>query len=159
LGRPRQGHLTVPEAVNPDHALIQRFLASPGPCRVDTNPVARDFDAHLIRWDEARRELTLRFRTGERHLQGNGVVQGGLVSAMLDFGLAFAVLAMVTPPRSAVTAALHVQFEAAVTGAELEVRAAVDRIGGRLAFASAELGRVGSTDVLARASSTLAVLG
>lgn len=145
---------------NPDHALVHGFLATPTqPLALDSNPLAVDLATRLQAWDAEARVLTLRFSPVARHLQGNGVVQGGLVTAMLDFGLAFCVLALVDPPKTAVTVALNVHFERAVLPGELEVRARVDRIGGRLAFATAQLGPAGSAEVSARATATLAVTG
>lgn len=145
---------------NPDHALVRHYVSAPsGAVQVDTNPLAGDLLMRLQAWDDAARLLVIRFNPGGRHRQGNGVVQGGVVATMLDFGLAFAVLAMLDPPKTAATVALNVQFERAVMPGELEVRATIDRLGGRLAFATATLSQAGGTEVLARASATLSVTG
>ena len=147
-------------AGNPDHALIQRFMLAPDqPLALGSNPLADDLGCRLQAWDPAARQLTLRFCPDGRAVQGNGVVQGGMVTAMLDFGLAFVVLALLAPPKAAVTVALHVHFEQAVLPGELEVLARVDRLGGRLAFASAQIGRPGLEEVLARSTATLALTG
>ena len=145
---------------NADQALVRRFVQAPArPLAVDSNPLAVQLGGRLDAWDAAARELTLRFCPGADAVQGNGVVQGGLVTAMLDFGLAFCVLALLEPPKVAVTVTLNVQFQQAVLPGDLEVRARIDRLGGRLAFASASISRAGSDEVLARATSTLAVIG
>lgn len=152
--------MTMAAPRNPDHALIRRFLAQPAqPLALDSNPLAAELNTRLHAWNSEDRLLTLRFSPGMRQLQGNGVVQGGLVTAMLDFGLAFCVLASIAPPRTAVTASLHTHFERAVLPGELEVRAKVDRVGSRLAFTTAQLTRAGDFEVLARATATLAVVG
>lgn len=146
--------------VNADQALVRRFVQSPAlPLMVDSNPLAVQLGGRLDAWDPVGRHLTLRFCPDAGAVQGNGVVQGGMVTAMLDFGLAFGVLALLEPPRMAVTVTLNVQFEQAVLPGELEVHARVDRLGGRLAFATASIRRPGSDNVLARATSTLAVIG
>ncbi len=145
---------------NADQALVRRFVQAPArPLAVDSNPLAMQLGGHLTAWEPIGRQLTLRFCPDASAVQGNGVVQGGLVTAMLDFGLAFGVLALLEPPKMAVTVTLNVQFEQAVRPGDLEVRARVDRLGGRLAFATASISRLGSDDVLARATSTLAVIG
>lgn len=146
------------DVLNPDHALVRRYIAAPSHAvRVDTNPLAADLRMRLQAFDDAARTLVTRFEPAAHHLQGNGVVQGGIVATMLDFGLAFGVLAMLAPQKTAATVALNVQFERAVMPGELEVRATVDRLGGRLAFATATLCQAGGAEVLARASATLAV--
>lgn len=148
------------EASNPDHVLIRRFLLSPErPLPLNSNGLAEDLRCRLQAWDPVRRQLTLRFNPDARAVQGNGVVHGGLVTAMLDFGLALCVLAQLDPPKSAVTVALHVHFEQAVAPGDLEVCAHIDRLGGRLAFASASLNRTGVDQVLARGTATLAIAG
>jgi acyl-coenzyme A thioesterase PaaI-like protein len=148
----------VAERANPDHLLVRRFVAAPAQdVPVDTNPLAADLGMRLYAWDASACVLRIRFRPSARHLQGNGVVQGGVVAAMLDFGLAFGALALLEPPASAATVALHVQFERAVQPREIEVRTVVDRLGGRLAFAGATLSLAASAEVLARANATLAV--
>jgi uncharacterized protein (TIGR00369 family) len=144
---------------NEDHLGARRFVAAPHqPWVVDTNPVARDFEMVLQAWDAQRQALTLSFRTHERHVQGNGAVHGGIVTTLLDFALVFPVLALLEPPRVAVTVSLHVHFERAVLPGELQAVARIDRLGGRIAFASAELMRRGQDDVLARATATMAIV-
>lgn len=146
-------------APNPDQVLVHAFLREPGvPLRVDTNPVALDLQAELLRWEPDGGGLHCAFTAAARHLQGNAAVHGGVVTTMLDFGLAFAVLAHLQPGRSAATVSLNVHFERAVLPGLLRVRARVDRSGSRLAFASGELCRSDDA-VLARASAVLAILG
>lgn len=149
--------MTAP--VNPDQLLARRFVAAPhAPLAVDTNPVARDLAMVLRGWDAQRRALTVAFFAREHHVQGNGAVQGGIVSTMLDFALVFPVLGQLEPPKVAVTVSLNLHFEQAVRPGELVAVARIDRLGGRLAFATAELMPAGSQQVLARASAAMAVV-
>lgn len=148
------------QSSNPDHALVLALVqGAAAPLAVDCNPVALDLATSLEAWVPASQMLQLGFRAEPRHLQGNGAVHGGVVTTMLDFGLAFVVLARLQPPRVAVTVALNVHFERAVMPGALQVHARIDRLGGRMAFASAELSATGSRDVLARATATLAIVG
>lgn len=145
---------------NPDHTLIQRFLSNGAqPLAVDSNRLAADLALRLTGWDAGAQELFLSAHPGEAHLQGNGVVQGGVVATLLDFGLAFVVMAVLTPPRSAATVALNVHFERPAPRGEVSIRARIDRLGGSLAFATAELGPADRSQVWARATATLAVRG
>ncbi len=152
---------STPPRINPDQALVLDFLREPGmPRRVDTNPVALDVQAELLRWDAQGGWLHCGFLADARHTQGNAAVHGGIVTTMLDFGLAFAVLGRLPEGRSAATVSLNMQFERAVQPGSLRVRARVDRLGARLAFAAGELYRDGAEgDVLARASAVMALLG
>lgn len=144
---------------NPDHLLVRRFIAAPhSPLAVDTNAVARDLRMVLRGWDPASRALTMSFLALDDHVQGNGAVHGGIVSTMLDLALAFAVLGELEPPRVAVTASLNLHFERAVLPGELHLVSRVDRLGGRLAFATAELTPAGHPEVLARGTAVLAVV-
>jgi uncharacterized protein (TIGR00369 family) len=143
---------------NPDQALLRAFVGAPDArVRVDTNPVAIDLATELQAWEPGARVLQLGFTTAERHVQGNGAVHGGVVTTMLDFGLAFVVLAQLEAPHVALTAALNVHFERGVQPGALVVRARADRLGARLAFASADLQDVAGR-VLARATATLAIV-
>lgn len=146
-------------APNPDQVLLHGFVRAPVTARVvDTNPVARDLQAVLLGWSEIDGVLRTGFTTEARHLQGHGDVHGGVVSTMLDFGLAFVGLARLPAGRSAATVSLTVQFERAVQPGPLTVQSQVDRLGGRLVFASAVLLHP-QGPALARATATLAVLG
>ncbi|VWX63331.1 Uncharacterized domain 1-containing protein [Burkholderiales bacterium 8X] len=145
---------------NPDQLLLQRFMAAPSVAMlVDTNPVAVDVGMVLVGWNDADQSLALRFRAEPRHVQGNGAVHGGVVSTMLDFALVFAVLARIEAPRVAVTASLNVHFERAVLPGELQGIGRIHRLGGRMAFASADLLDAAGSQVLARATAALAVVG
>ncbi|HYF16989.1 MAG TPA: PaaI family thioesterase [Ramlibacter sp.] len=145
-------------AGNPDQALLHALVRAPlVRVPVDTNPVALDLSTQLQAWDRDAGVLQLGFTTAERHVQGNNAVHGGVVTTMLDFGLAFVVLAQLEPPRVAVTAALNVHFERGVQPGPVVVRARADRLGTRLAFASAEL-QDATGRVLARATATLAIV-
>ena len=145
---------------NTDQLLVHRFArdqASPMP--VDSNPVAIDLGAVLHAFDAQARTIELRFAPMPRHLQGNGVVHGGVVGSMLDLALALVVLGALQPPAVAVTASLHIEFQKSVMPGELRARARIDRLGSRLAFVSAQLlaaEHVGR--VLARASAVMAVI-
>jgi len=144
-------------ADNLDHLLVRRFVQAPREAvPVDTSPVALDLSMRLHAWDADSGTLVLAFEPAARHLQGNGVVHGGTVATMLDFGLAFAALGWLEPPRSAATLALNVQFERPARPGPLQVTARIDRMGGRVAFASARL-EDATGAVLARAMGTLAL--
>jgi uncharacterized protein (TIGR00369 family) len=146
--------------VNPDRLVIAAFLAGDGsPCMIDSNPLARGLRAELVAVESASGAVEMRFLAGPEHLQGAGQVQGGLIAAMLDFALAFALLARLPPDTTHATASLNVHFIRAVSAGALSASARVERLGGRLGFASARLCRT-TTDgeLLATATAAMALL-
>ncbi|MBV8512799.1 MAG: PaaI family thioesterase, partial [Xanthobacteraceae bacterium] len=98
------------------------------------------------------------FEPGREFLQGNGVVQGGIVTAMLDMTAAFAVLATLPDDRTAATASLTVSFLSAVRPGPLLATGLVERAGRRLIFARAQLESAPDGTLLATASVVMSVL-
>jgi uncharacterized protein (TIGR00369 family) len=143
--------------VNPDQILLRRFLVHPHtPLAIDSNPMAVALRAKLL----GRENGTIRiaFEPGREFLQGNGVVQGGIVATMLDVAAAFAVLATLPEGQTAATASLAISFQAAVRAAPLIAAGTVERSGRRLIFARARLENVQDGMLLASASAVMSVL-
>ncbi len=145
-------------AINPDHVLIQAFLARPDtPRAIDTNPVAIEYGARLLAADREAGTVRLGFELAPRHTQGNDVVQGGVLAALLDFGIAFAVLTRLPPGANAGTATLTTQFLRAAGPGPCIVSGRVERLGRTLAFGAAELRARDGKDVIATATAVMAV--
>jgi uncharacterized protein (TIGR00369 family) len=145
--------------MNPDHALVRDFLnGDRRPVRVNTNPLAQSLKTELIAADGEAGAVSLAFEPGAEFLQGRAVVQGGIVSAMLDFAAAFAVLAKLPIERTAATACLSINFLSAAHAGRFIAHARIDRLGSRLAYISARLEREGDENALiATASAVMAV--
>ena len=145
--------------MNSDHQLILKFLAGNGtPLPVDSNPLAIDLGATLLEIDAQAGTVALGFEPGERFLQGNGVIQGGIVTTMLDFAIAFAALAKLPETQSAVTVSLNVHLVRPAAPGRYVARGTVQRMGGKLAFMEAQLQRAERADVVASATAVMAVL-
>lgn len=143
---------------NADQALIHRFIARPdASLAMDSNPLAIALRCELLRFDAARRQLELGFAPEPLFIQGSGVLQGGIVGAMLDFAMAFAVLAQVPAGVGCATVSLNTSFLRAAPQGRYRAVGEVERCGRRLAFARAWLVREGDEDAVASASSTLAL--
>lgn len=143
--------------MNPDQALLKRFLAAPAtPVAIDSNPLGTALRAKLLERKGAT--LQIAFEPGQQFLQGNGVVQGGIVTTMLDMAAAFAVLATLPDDRTAATASLTVSFLSAVRPGPLLVTGLVERAGRRLMFARAQLESAPDGALLATASVVMSVL-
>lgn len=146
--------------MNTDQVLLHQFAASPAtqPVPMATNPMLRLLNTRLARVDRTAGRVELHFEPGEECLQGHGVVQGGAVSAMLDFAMAFAALAKLDGSQSATTANLNVSFlRSAQAGSPLVAVGEVDRAGRSLVFTS---GRLSDSrgQLIATATSTLPVI-
>ena len=95
-------------ALNPDRARIREFLAGPGV------PLAFDSSALLARLAprssrRAAAASSLQFEPAPLFLQGASVVQGGAVSAMLDFAMAAAIMTTLDDKVHFATASLTVR--------------------------------------------------
>jgi uncharacterized protein (TIGR00369 family) len=151
--------MTTPPFGNPDQALIHRFLAAPDqPLPIDSNPMALALGAQLLRVDAGAGVVELAFAPDPLFIQGTGVLQGGAVTAMLDFAMAFATLAHVPVGHSCATVNLNTTFlRPAPQGAYVAV-GEVERRGKSLAFTHARLLRADDRQTVATATSTLALL-
>ncbi len=144
--------------INPDQALLHSFRNSD---RLAFTAPYQDFlralGALLIGVDRSAGEVLLEFTPGAEFLQGLGVLQGGVVSAMLDFAMGFAGLAMMEPGVQVATATMTVAFLRRADPGTYVARGLVERRGKSLLFARAEL-RNAAGHLVATGTASLAVL-
>ena len=144
-------------ANNPDRERVRVFLTNPGvPLAFDTSPLLVELGASIMRVEGG--PITLRFEPSPLFLQGANVVQGGAVSAMLDFAMAAAIMTKIDPAAGFATASLTVSFLAPVRTGALLAEGEVDRIGRRNGFARANLRAESGAAILATASSVLTLI-
>jgi len=142
---------------NPDRERVRAFLANPGaPLAFDTSPLLAALGASILHAESGR--ITLRFEPGRIFLQGANAVQGGAVSAMLDFAMAAAIMSKLDDAAGFATASLTVSFLAPVRPGPLRAEGEVDRIGRRNGFARATLRAESGDAILATASSVLTLI-
>ncbi len=143
--------------MNPDRARIREFLAGAGmPLAFDSSPLLLALGTTIISAGSGR--ILLRFEPAPLFMQGASVVQGGAVSAMLDFAMAAAIMTTLDDQVHFATASLTVSFLAAVKSGALLAEGEVDRIGRRNGFARSSLRAEADDAVLATASSVLTML-
>ncbi len=143
--------------LNPDRARIREFLAGAGaPLAFDSSALLAALETTIMSAQAGR--ITLQFEPAPLFLQGASVVQGGAVSAMLDFAMAAAIMTTLEDKVHFATASLTVSFLAAVKPGLLIAEGEVDRLGRRNGFARAHLRADGSETVLATASSVLTLI-
>ena len=144
---------------NPDQALIHRFIESGSqPTAFDANPMARALGAELCAADLRAGTVELAFNPDPLFIQGTGVLQGGAVTAMLDFAMAFATLAQLPIGASCATVNLNTAFLRPAPQGRYIAFGEVERRGKQLAFTHARLLRAQNRQVVATATSTLALL-
>ena len=144
---------------NPDQALIQRFLTEASkPLRIDSNPMAMVLGSTLNRVDQAKGEVEITYEPQPLFIQGTGVLQGGAVTAMLDFAMAFVTLAAIEPSRSCATININTTFLRPAPQGRYMAVGTLERCGKALAFAHARLIRAEDGVCVATASSSLALI-
>jgi uncharacterized protein (TIGR00369 family) len=143
---------------NPDFTLIHRFITdNPGPLPVTSNPLGATLRATLTAVDAGTGRVTLRFEPGPQFLQGNGVIQGGVIAAMLDFAMAFAAHARAPANSVGGTMSMNVNFLRPCLPGPCISTGRVTRLGTRVAFLDSELARETDGAVVATATSVMAL--
>ena len=107
-------------------------------------PKGRDGQDELLGWelvsvDPEAGTIEVAFTATERFLNPIGVIQGGLLAAMLDDTMGPALVATLGPGQFAPTADLHVQFLRPARPGRLTGRGRVVRRGKDIAFMAGEL--------------------
>jgi acyl-CoA thioesterase len=141
-------------ALNPDRARIREFLDGSGsPLVFDSSPLLAALGTTIVSAGNGR--IALRFEPAPLFLQGASVVQGGAVSAMLDFAMAAAIMTALDDQVHFATSSLTVSFLASVKPGRLLAQGEIDRLGRRNGFARAHLRAETGDTILATASSVL----
>jgi uncharacterized protein (TIGR00369 family) len=144
---------------NPDQAVLHRFLADPTQkLRFDANPMALAMNMQVVSIDTEAGTIEASFEPHELFVQGVGVLQGGAVAAMLDFVMAFAVLAVLPAGQSCSTSNLTVAFLRAAPNGRYRARGEIERRGRQLAFTRASLTREGEPQTLIGTATSTVVL-
>jgi uncharacterized protein (TIGR00369 family) len=144
--------------VNPDKVLLQSH--KPGeilPFGHADQAFARALGGHVIAVDAVNGIVELRFAPGPEFIQGARVVQGGAVSAMLDFAMGFAGMAMMEEGYVITTATLNIAFLRAAKAGIYFAKGIIERRGRTLLFARGEL-RTEAGTLVATGTSSLVVV-
>lgn len=142
--------------MNPDRELLLRFAAAPQPCAMATSPLLETLGARLEGYDDAGRRLSMSFTPPPVFRQGAGVVQGGALSMMLDFVLAFSGMAALGAKKSIATISLNTDFIGGARGQTIAAEGIVERAGRSIVFTRGWL--MDGDRKVAAAQSTLAVM-
>jgi uncharacterized protein (TIGR00369 family) len=143
---------------NPDHVLVRRFLESPTtPVEFDCTELSSILEAKLVRADLNEGILEVAYHPPRLFSQGLGVLQGGVIMTMLDFAMALAVMGRLPLERICSTISLNVNFLRPAKPARYRAVARPERIGRTIAFARATLHLDPSDELVATATSSLAI--
>jgi uncharacterized protein (TIGR00369 family) len=144
--------------INPDKELL--LAHKPGellPFEGKDQAFARALGGLVAAVDKVNGVVALHFEPGPEFIQGMGVLQGGAVSAMLDFVMGFAGMAMMEDGFFITTATLNVSFlRPALTGSYI-ANGIIERRGRTLLFARGELRNAAGTLIASGTSSLVAV--
>jgi uncharacterized protein (TIGR00369 family) len=143
--------------VDQHHPIVQVFLKSGPPVKM-IDALGGLLKGEILELDVEAGRAVLAFEPDARFLQGGGVIHGGIVTTMLDYAMAMAAFSKLGPGRSFATVSLTSHFlKSALPGRHL-ARATLDRMGGKMIFASGELLKEGDAEPLATATAVMAVI-
>jgi len=145
--------------MNPDQQALAAFALAETetPLAVTTNPLAIALGMRLVQAHPVPGRIVLHFQPQPLFVQGAGVLQGGALSAMADFALAFAAMLTLSPAQTAATSTLDLAFLRPARPGCYEATGEVIRRGRTLIFARAELRPLGDDRPVLAASSMLLV--
>lgn len=128
-------------ALNRDQAFLEEMSWSAGdePLALRSCPIAEEYALSLVGLDRDAGKLRIRAELGERWLNGGGVIQGGIVAGILDFAMAFAVLARLGSNQALATTNLDVSYLRPCLPGTFEAEGVVVSLGRSVAFLSAEM--------------------
>lgn len=142
-----------------NYSIVQRFAKEPGePASFPGDPIASALGARLLRLDGESGALQMSFEPAELFRQGEGVIQGGAVCAMLDFATACAAMAVLARSEVCATITLTTSFLRPVLPGRYVAYAEIEKRGRAAVFVRATLTPSGQPDrPLASANAVLAV--
>jgi acyl-coenzyme A thioesterase PaaI-like protein len=144
---------------NPDYLLLHESTAAGAPARaLRTRPILEDLAAELVSFDCGSGKIEMAFTPAQRHLQGHGVVAGGVVGSMLDIAMSLPVLGVLEAETLFATASFNVNLMAAVEPGRVLVSGWIERLSTKVAFCAARMTSAdGKRSILATGASTIVI--
>lgn len=141
---------------HPEQTFIRRIIESGArDVPVDTNPLAQSFAMHIVEAESGR--VQARYTVDERYSQGNGFIQGGIISAMLDFGMVFAAFSKIPVGATIATVCQTTNYLSPARVGEFLVDASLEKVGRNMIYARATISDTSGKQV-ASAISPIAVI-
>lgn len=128
----------MPASDHPERLIVRRAIDEQlRNLPVTTNPLAVSLGMRIL---EARDGyIKVAYMVGEAFTQGNGVVQGGIVSAMLDFAMVFAAFSMTPAGTTVATISQTTNYFRPARPGELTVEADLEKVGRTMVNARATI--------------------
>lgn len=126
-------------ALNRDQAFLAEIAFETGddPLKITSCEIADEYQISLVDLDRNAGTIRIAAELGERWLNGGGVIQGGIVAGILDFAMAFAVLAKLGSNQALATTNLDVAYLRPCFPGHFEASAEVISLGRSVAFLKA----------------------
>ena len=141
------------------HRFLKAFQDRGGQPLVMIGALAESLKGSILQMDVEAGSAVLAFEPGEQFLQTGGLIQGGIVTTMLDYAMAMAGFTRVGAGRSFATVSLTTHFLKPTLPGRLIARAKLDRMGAKMIFASGGLLKDGATAPNATATAVMAISG
>ena len=127
--------------LNRDQAFLAEmaFQAGDTPLKISSCPIADEYQITLIELDREAGKIRIAAELSARWLNGGGVIQGGIIAGILDFAMAFAVLAKLGSNQALATTNLDVAYLRPSIPGHFEAAASVISLGRSVAFLKAEM--------------------
>ena len=113
------------------HRFLKAFQDRGGQPLVMIGALAESLKGSILQMDVEAGSAVLAFEPGEQFLQTGGLIQGGIVTTMLDYAMAMAGFTRVGAGRSFATVSLTTHFLKPTLPGRLIARARLDRMGAR----------------------------
>jgi uncharacterized protein (TIGR00369 family) len=143
-----------------DRDLVRRFIqgGSQLPVSITTNPLACALNLVLVEARAQPGRAIMHCDPLPLFVQGAGVLQGGALSAVIDFAMAFAAMCTLDDDQTAATITLDIAFLRPAPIGRYEAIGEILRKGKTIVFAHAQLRPEGHPEPVVTATSTLAIV-
>ncbi len=138
------------------HPILDAFLKAGGPLAM-REPLGMSLKAVILEMDPGAGAAAVTFDPGEQFLQGGGAIQGGIVTAMLDYAMALAAFSRLPAGKSFGTVSITTHFLKPARPGPHIARGNLDRMGASMIFASGTLTRDGADAPLATGTCVMAI--
>jgi uncharacterized protein (TIGR00369 family) len=146
--------------MTPEQDLVRRFVqgTTQSPIPITTSPLACALNLVLVEARAQPGRAIVHSDPVPLFVQGAGVLQGGALSALTDFAMAFAAMCTLDDDETAATITLDLTFLRPAPIGRYEAIGEILRKGKTIVFAQAQLRRQGHPEPVATATSTLAIV-
>lgn len=119
-------------------------------------PIIETLGGELVNFDSQTRTLNMRYDIDESLCHSGNIVQGGIVTAMLDATMVHAIMVSQGQRSGLPTIDIHVSFLRASLAGQFSARGTIVKMGRRVVYTSAQLFDANETLTATATASTVA---